>query len=591
MSKTYIDFFETFKGEFIASLKFKNKFIKIWGTEFVDGIEVLKQKFIVYPGLDSVNVKRFLKLIGSTKSFDGQKFDGITSYYFFLNPTKTDKISDADMSGIIASKINEYIGFDKEAIVTLVFTGTDTDISLNGMTNQQIIEHIIANYNSYFNLLHSSVGNYLIEETIGSFLLFDNNQHFSYEILKIANSSIPYTEKNIDSEIIYSNIKEVTRYNKTLSVQIRFVQNSLVTYSSNIINGIISERKEENEAILNALASSSSNESSDSDYLFTRANESMKTNDVWYKGQLRTSFLNDKNGIKTPEKLKIFLSGLDTGFTKKKAKWWQKVLGPILIVIAIIIAVVTVGYGASISALLVSIATAVGVATMVMIALQSYWSKHGNPGAAEYMGRWVKIGSMISIVAGIGSIILNLTRMAFQQAAQEGAKQAMIQGGATAVESTAAVAAMDSAQISAFNSAMNVSVDVGIGNFVSAGSEMFLSSVTSSWQSMISTGMKVFKAVNDFIIKNRMENVQSEINSLTEERDRTNKELEDINDKEIHISLEDIKTYSKPLTIDNVRFEVDYLYEGTRMNIGRPSFYTAKGHNVISNDIYDINKI
>ena len=35
-------------------------------------------------------------------------------------------------------------------------------------------------------------------------------------------------------------------------------------------------------------------------------------------------------------------------------------------------------------------------------------------------------------------------------------------------------------------------------------------------------------------------------------------------------------------------FEVDYLYEGTQMNVGRPSFYTAKGLNIISNDVYKV---
>ena len=39
-----------------------------------------------------------------------------------------------------------------------------------------------------------------------------------------------------------------------------------------------------------------------------------------------------------------------------------------------------------------------------------------------------------------------------------------------------------------------------------------------------------------------------------------------------HIGVEDIKYYTSPLKLDNLPFEVDYLYEGTKMNIGRPSF-------------------
>ena len=243
------------------------------------------------------------------------------------------------------------------------------------------------------------------------------------------------------------------------------------------------------------------------------------------------------------------------------------------------------------SVVLYNLALYVGIATLVMVGLQTYWAKHGDPAAASYMGRWVKIGSIISTIAGIGSMIANMSKMAFQQAATEAAKEAMIQGGATAAEATIAVGAMDSATIASFNATNNVVVEVGVGAYASAAKEMLFSSVTSSWKSMVSSGMKVFKTAIDYITKNRMETAQSELNTITEKAENVNEELADIQDKEINIGLENIKTYANQLTVDNIRFQVDYLYEGTRMNIGRPSFNTAKGHNIISNDIYDINKI
>ena len=109
MSKTYIDFFETLKGEFIASLKFKNKFIRLWGTTTIDDVEVLKRKFVVYPGLETDNVKKFLKLIGSSKSFDGQSFKGVTSYYFYINSTKADVLDAEDLADI---KIGDIVWLD-----------------------------------------------------------------------------------------------------------------------------------------------------------------------------------------------------------------------------------------------------------------------------------------------------------------------------------------------------------------------------------------------------------------------------------------------------------------------------------------------
>ena len=49
---------------------------------------------------------------------------------------------------------------------------------------------------------------------------------------------------------------------------------------------------------------------------------------------------------------------------------------------------------------------------------------------------------------------------------------------------------------------------------------------------------------------------------------RSNKQY----DKNLHIGLEDIKTYTKPLTTANVQFETDYLYEPTKFNVCRTSF-------------------
>lgn len=586
MSKTYIDFFETLKGEFIASLKFKNKFLRLWGTTTIDDVEVLKRKFVVYPGLTTDNVKKFLKLIGSSKSFDGQSFDGITSYYFYLNPTKADVLDAEDIADSIAGKINSYIGVDGEATVTLTFTDLDNTIDFSTYTKQQILDYITSDYNLMFNKLHSAVGDYLIESAIGEYLLFDNGQHLTYEVLNAAVSSVPYYEYNAESLYKYNKDK-VARFKSSVSIQIKFIQKSYITGSSNIVNGILAERVEARESKLQSLLESESNEESNTAWMGKA--RIGKTDDIWYKGQMRKSFLDDVS-IKTKIKCQVITSSLDTGYTQKKTKWWKKILGPVLIIIAIVVTVMT-GGALGPAAFAMALATNVGLAVLVMVGLQSYWAKHGDPAAAEYMGRWVKIGSIISTIAGIGSIIANMSRMAFQQAATEAAKEAMIQGGATAAEATMAVGAMDSATIASFNATNNVVVEVGIGAYASAAKEMLFSSVTGSWKSMVSSGMKVFKTAIDYITKNRMETAQSELNTITEKAEKVNEELADIQDKEINIGLENIKTYTNQLTTDNIRFQVDYLYEGTRMNIGRPSFNTAKGHNIISNDIYDINKI
>ena len=46
----------------------------------------------------------------------------------------------------------------------------------------------------------------------------------------------------------------------------------------------------------------------------------------------------------------------------------------------------------------------------------------------------------------------------------------------------------------------------------------------------------------------------------------------ELDDREIHIGVADIIASTKVIKTSQSQFEVDYLYEGTRMNIGRPSF-------------------
>ena len=75
--KQYIDFFETLKGGFVGSLKFKNKFIRLWGTTSIDGVEVLNNRFYVYPNTESMHIQKFLKHIGAQSQINGANFRNV----------------------------------------------------------------------------------------------------------------------------------------------------------------------------------------------------------------------------------------------------------------------------------------------------------------------------------------------------------------------------------------------------------------------------------------------------------------------------------------------------------------------------------
>ena len=572
MAKSYIDFFETFKGEFLATTRFKNKFIKLWGTEYVDGIEVLKSRFVVYPNTGSQSVQRFLKLINAQEQINSAKFEGVTSYYFWLNSSKADTLSQDNIEDVIASKINSYCTIGEELSFTLTFSSNEDYNYFKGFTKTAIYNYIANDYDTSYNQLENyAIGDTLLTNVVGSYILFDNQEHFNTSLVDAAVVAVPYAENTISKN---------TRYKASIVIKLRSKRVSNVLASSSLITHIVDESNEANRTALQQFLESSTNETVSNESIWIKSRKST-TDFAWYKGQLRVSFLNDKS-LKTKDRVKILLSALDTGYTQKKAKWWQKVLGPVLIVIAIVIAVVTAGAGAPISAYLTAIAIATGVAALTMTLLQVYFAKHGQGGAASYMGRWVKIASIISTVTGIAGMLSNLSRkFATEAFVREAVKQ-----GANETTVRTAAALMSTAELASANAAIGASVNVGvIGTVVK---EIVFSSVTSGWRSMVSTAMKVIKFAVDMLGKMKAKSMSSEINSLTEARDKVAEELEDMNDKELHIGIENIKWYTDELRIDNTQFEVDYLYEGTQMNIGRPSFYTARGLNVISDDVYKV---
>ena len=599
--KSYIDFFETLKGEFIGSLKFKNKFVRLWGTTTVDGIEVLKNRFYLNPGFGTKNVQSMLKLLGAEKSFTASSFKGTTSYYFWINSSKADTLSQENLNDIIASKINEYCDVGEKLKINLNFSNAGDYNYFKNFTKQQIFDYVNNDYDAMYNTLDNyAVGETLLTTTIGTYILFDDNQHFNVEVVSGTVSAIATKVKlNIWDD------NEVTVYKAGLSLEIQATRKDNVTGSANIVTHIVDEANEEHKTTLQQLLESETNESTTSGSIWKRNRATGKTDDIWYKGNMRLSFL-DNNSIKTKEKINILISALDTGYTLPKTKWWKKVLGPLLIIIAIVVTVVTAGAGAGVGAFLTSLAINVGIATLTMTALSIYWGKHGDPGAAQYIGKWIKVGSIISAVAGISSIITNIARNAALQTATTAATETAIASGssatvtATSLGQTVTVTATPT--VSAFGTTTAITqggtgalvgqtASVGLTDFVSAGWESMYGGMTSSFQSVASSGLKMVRFFTNMRFQSQAKSLQSEINAKTEQNDKASQELEEMNDKEVNIAVEDIKWYTDGLKIQSQRYDVDYLYGGTRHNIGRPSFITGRGSNIISNDIYDTNKI
>ena len=596
--KSYIDFFETLKGEFIGSLKFKNKFVRLWGITTVDGVEVLNGKFYISPGFTAQKVQSLLKHIGADKDYNSASFEGTTSYYFWLNSSKADTISQDGLDDIIATKINSYCAVGEKITINLNFSNNDDYNYFKNFTKQQIFDYVTNDYDVMYNTLDNyAVGETLLTSTIGSYILFDNGQHFDITILNASVSAVPTKVRINIFDDYYTTV-----YKAGISLEVQAVRMSSITGSANIVTHIVDEALEYSvEATkLQQLLESDTNESTTSDSIWIKSRKG-KTDDIWYNGSMRLSFLNN-GSISTKEKIRILMSSFDTGYTQKKTKWYKKLLGPVLIIIAIALAVVTAGAGAPLSSVLMSIAVNVGLATLTMTALSAYWGKHGDPNAAQYMGKWIKVGGIISAVTGIASIVTNIARQAAINSAITTATEAAATsatGTATATASylgqsatvTASASSVGTTTVIGSGAASGLSASVGFSDFVSAGWDSIYGSIAGSTMNTISSGLKLIRFFTDMRFQSQAKSLQSEINAKTEQYDKAQLELEEMNDKEVNIAVEDIKWYTDGLKIQSQVYDVDYLYGGTKFNIGRPSFCTGRGSNIISNDVFDVNKI
>ena len=552
--KTYIDMFETYKGLFMASKKLKNRFKKYWGTTTVDGVEVFNNRLVVWPNTEGrPNAIAILKMFGMYNNIKKAKFEGITSYYLWLNPAKMDDYSNISKD-IVVNHLNHVIP-NTEFEFTLNYTDMNDPKKFKGWTSEQISGWLLDNYATLKNSsFMESRGDTLVGETIGYYVPLDTAANFNSEVVEA-----------MVTPIAYSTSAGLTAYRSGISVTIKCKQVSPLQENDYIVDLMLNEtdldRKRKITTVFGLTRDVGDEDAelewdSSVDGIWAGRTDigAGKTDKLWYKGYLRAAIL-DSSYLDRDSFAKVLAGAMDTGYKKKKTKWWKK-----LIAIVIVIVVVYLSWGAASGAAaagsaawLGAFAFYLGIGTLVMTALQYVIAKSGDTGWAQYFGNIVQIVSVVSMIAGIGAFMQN---MAARVAAQQAAKQSLAQ---------AASAAVKEAFTELATTAVKFAKDVSLGNALN-----FLGS------KIVSLGRMMLEKLMDM----RVSTAKKELGELQDAVQQSKEELTELMDREVHIGVEDIKYYTSPLKLDNLPFEVDYLYEGTKMNICRPSFVPT-GLNII----------
>lgn len=547
--KTHIDMFETYKGLFLASHRLKNRFKKYWGVTTLDGVEVFNKQMVVWPGTDSnKNVVKILKMFGMYANIKKAKFEGITNYYLWLNPAKMDNYATISKD-IIVNHLNAVIP-NYEFQIVLNYTDAEDPKKFNGWTSEQVSTWFLANYATLRTGAYVECrGNTLVAEAVGYYVPLDVSGNFA---MRTVSATV--------TPIAYRTSAGLTAYHSGISVELAAKQVSPLQEDDTIVDMMLHEtdpnRKNKITTVFgldadtddDTAAAWSVNAARTGGIFRSITNRgSNKTNEIWYRGQLRTQIL-DSSYVDRDTFAGILASSMDTGYTKKKTKWWKKLLSIVIVVIAVVLSVVTGGG----SLTLMQFAFNLGIAMLALTAIQFIIAKSGDLAWAEYFGSIVQVVSMVSMVLGIASFIQNMAARVAQQAAQQSLAQA-------------ASAAVKEAFTELATAASKLASEVSLGNAMS-----FLGS------KIMTLGRMMLEKLMDM----RVSTAAKELGELQDAVQQSKEELADLTDKEVHIGVEDIKYYTSPLRLDNLPFEVDYLYEGTIMNIGRPSFVPT-GLNII----------
>ena len=575
--KSYIDFFETYKGEMLGAKRFRNRFIRRWGTETIDGVKVMKKRFTVYPGHlakgvdgkytdNANNIQNFCKMLGSWSQVKEANFGAIAGYYFYLNPNKNDTSELA--KELLAEKIDLFCPKDEWQECTINYIDQTDPTKFDGWSKEQILAYID---NDYANIL-SSGNRFIIEDdidklAIGQYVLFDDGTEFAVEVVSTSvtamqnTAGLQYTLGR-SKNIYYTGLNVVIRYKRIVDG---------IDPDGLLITAMIEEENTANKAKVQELQRSSLSSSNE-----IVSSTDLLDNELWYKGQLRYSAVL-ATGIKTKTAVETILSTLDTGTIKKKVKWYKKALGFVLIVIAIVLSIVP---GTQIAAvgLWGTLALYMGVAMLMMTLIQAQWAKT-NAAAAGYMGRWVKIANIISMVAGLAAVITNIAKTAATQSLAQAATAA---GSSTVTKEIATAAVKEAtAQVAKMTFTETLQA-ITFDGLMSAAGDMLI----SSWKSI---GMKVA----GMAISMRQEEMQADLANATAQYEDSQEALAEMCDRNMDIGVEDIKWYTDLSSQANARYDFNAPYEAEPSvihvgNICKASFYNGARMNLRAEDLLQI---
>ena len=145
------------------------------------------------------------------------------------------------------------------------------------------------------------------------------------------------------------------------------------------------------------------------------------SNSLFYNGRLRVY---EASMMRRSDFVTMIATSLETDFEVEEAEWWEKVLAVIIVILAVVAFIYTLGSSGVVTAALISQAAGYSalVLTIGVYALSMFGGLSAG-GLVEIIGQFAQIVGIIALVAGVYAAIEAAGKVAVEQALKKAGKE------------------------------------------------------------------------------------------------------------------------------------------------------------------------
>ncbi len=233
----------------------------------------------------------------------------------------------------------------------------------------------------------------------------------------------------------------------------------------------------------------------------------------YYEGHTSHLKVTSIESMKKSDFVKFLSKQIDTDYTVEKKKWWEALLAIVLIVASIAIAFFTAGASAGWTlAVIAQFAGTLAIALSISGMILSEVGGLSAGGLVKIIGKFAQISGYIAMVAGIAAAYQGFVANVAQAGREAGTEALKDQALKTAMEKVTVSDMINFAVDSAIDSVSNMFTDaaqMSVGEIASAAND----------------GIKMLKAVNDYLVDKEFKEVQDDLNAELEKSEEWNNSL------------------------------------------------------------------